>query len=123
MADTSDTSVSGLVKGALDDMRDLLREEFALARAEMRQELNKLTGAAVHFGIAGVAMWFAGLFLLVAVALGISALFGWAAWAAFGLTAGLLVVLGAGFLMAGRRALREVRPLPRTVESVKENFR
>jgi hypothetical protein len=36
MADTTDASVSGLIRGALDDVRDLFREELALARAELR---------------------------------------------------------------------------------------
>ena len=33
MAEMTDASVSGLVKGALDDVRELFREELALARA------------------------------------------------------------------------------------------
>ena len=51
MAQTaSESSVGGLIRNALDDVRDLFREELALARAELRQELSKLTAGAVRFG-------------------------------------------------------------------------
>ena len=123
MEHEAESSVGGLVRGALDDVRDLFREEVALARAEIRVELNKAAAAAVQFGAAGVALWFAGMFLLIAVALGISALFYVPAWAGFGIVAVLLAIAGIVMLVSARRAARTVRPLPRTVESIKENFR
>lgn len=123
MAYESEASVGGLVRGALDDVRELFREEVALARAEMRVELNKAMAAGMQFGAAGVALWFAGMFLLIAVALGISALFNWPAWSGFAIVAVLLAIGGMVMLAGARKAVREVQPLPRTVETIKENFR
>lgn len=123
MANTSDASVGGLVRGALDDFRELIREEISLARSEMRLELGKATRAGMQFGIAGVSLWFAAMFLLISAALGISALFNWPAWAGFGLVAIGLAVAGMIFVKAGRRAVSTVQPLPRTVASLKENMR
>lgn len=123
MTDMSDTSVGGLVRGALDDVRELFREELALARAEMRAEMNKVTASAVRFGTGGVALWFAALFLCVTLALGITALLDWPAWAGFGIVTLLLAVAGLVLVMAGRTAIRDVRPMPRTLHTVKENFR
>lgn len=123
MADTSDASVTGLIRGALDDVRELFREELALARAELRSELGKVTSSAVRFGIAGVALWFAAMFLLVTIALGVATLLEWPAWAGFGSLALVLGIVGAVLLMLGRSAIRDVRPLPRTVQTVKENFK
>lgn len=123
MADTTDTSVGDLLKGALDDVRELFREELALARAEMRAELNKVTASAVRFGAGGVALWFAGIFLFVTIALGISALLQWPAWAGFGIVTLLLAIAGLVLVMAGRRSIRDVKPMPRTLHTVKENFR
>lgn len=122
MAYESDASVGTLIRGALDDMRELIREEIALARVEMRQEASKLAAAGVQFGIAGVALWFAGMFLLVAIALGIVAAFGWPAWTGFALVAVVLAIAGAVMLASARQAIRRVEPLPRTVGSIKENF-
>jgi hypothetical protein len=123
MAETTEASVTGLIRGALDDARELFREELALARAELRTEMGKVAASAVRFGIAGVALWFAAMFLLVTLALGATALFEWPAWAGFGVLALLLGTVGAVLLVLGRSAIREVRPLPRTVQSVKENFK
>jgi len=123
MAEMTDTSVAGLVRGALDDVRELFREEIALARAELRAEMSKVTASAIRFGAGGVALWFAGLFLCVTLALGVSALSGWPVWAGFGIVTLLLAIVGAALVMAGRSAIRDVRPLPRTVHTVKENFR
>ncbi|CAN5584400.1 hypothetical protein BH23ACI1_BH23ACI1_12670 [soil metagenome] len=115
-------SIAGLLRGALDDARNLIREEMALARAELRHEASKVTAAGVQFGVAAVALWFAGMFLLVALALGIATLFVWPAWAGFAVVSVLLAVAGLVAFMSGRRAVRQVQPLPRTIDSIKENF-
>jgi len=123
MAYETDTSLTGLVRGVLDDARDLVREEIALAKAEARLELSKAASAGARFGAAAIAGWFALMFMLFAFALGIPAAAGWPAWTGFAIV-GVLLALGAGLLfMSARGAARRVQPLPRTVESVKENFR
>jgi len=123
MAEMPDTSVAGLVKGALDDARELFREEIALAKAELRDEMSKVAASALRFGAGGAALWFAAMFLCVTIALGISALAGWPAWAGFGLVAVVLAIAGLALVMAGRSSIRDVRPMPRTLHTVKENFR
>lgn len=123
MPHETDASIGGLVRGALDDVRDLIREEVALARAELRQEMSKASGAAVQFGIAGAALLFAGVCFLVAIALGLAALLDWPAWAGFAVVAGVLAAIGAFTFAGGRRAVKTVQPLPRTMHTIKENFR
>lgn len=120
--DPQSESLTGLLRGALDDVRDLIREEVALARAEVRYEVGKVTSAGVQFAIAAVALWFAGMFVLIAAALGLALLFSWPAWAGFAAIGVLLAVVGLVAAMSGRRAVREVQPLPRTVGSIRENF-
>ena len=120
---SSDESVGGLVRGALDDVRELFREEMLLARVELKHELNKATAAGMQFGAAGVSLMLAAAFLMVALALGISTAFAWPAWAGFGIVAVLLGIAGLVFVSSGRKAVREVRPLPRTVQTIKENFK
>jgi hypothetical protein len=80
MAHETDASIGELVRSALEDVRELFREEVALARAEMRHELSKASGAAIRFGIAGAALMLALGCFVVALALGIAALFEWPAW-------------------------------------------
>ena len=123
MAHVTEASVPSLIRGALDDVRELFREELALARAEMREELSKAASSAARFGAGGVALWFAAMFLFITVALGISALLQWPAWAGFGIVTIVLAIAGAVLVMSGRNALRQVRPMPRTVHAMKETFR
>ena len=123
MADMSDAPVTGLIRSALDDVRELVREELALARAELREELGKATSSIVRLGAGGAALWFAAMLLLVTAALGLATLLNWPAWAGFGVVTLVLLVAGGVLVTMGRSAMREVRPLPRTVQSVKENFR
>lgn len=127
MRHETDSSITGLARGVLDDARELFREEIALARAETRVELSKAMAAGTRFGAAAVAGWFALMFLLVAVAAGIASLFNWSpelnAAVGFGIVAVLLGVTAAAAYFSARSAAREVQPLPRTVESMKENFR
>jgi len=122
MAYETEASMSTLLRSALDDVRDLFREEVALARAELRTEVSKATVAASGFGAAAAALSCAGVFLLTALALGIATLFQWPAWTGFAIVGVLLAIAGAIMFMSGRRALREIRGLPRTVEIVKETF-
>ena len=123
MPHETEASISELVRGAMADARELIREEVALARAELRQELGKASTAAVGFGVAGVALLFSVGCFVVALSLGIATVFDWPAWAGFAVVAVLLAVVGALGYSSGRRAVTHVQPLPRTVHSMKENFR
>ena len=123
MLHETDDSIGGLVRSALNDVRDLVREELALARAELRQEVGKASAAAMHFSIAGLALLLAVTCVTIALALGIAALFDWPAWAGFGVMAILLGVVGAVAVSSGRSKVRSVQPLPRTMHTLKENFR
>jgi preprotein translocase subunit SecF len=107
----------------LDDARELFREEIALAKTEARYELGKATVAGVRFSAAAVAGWFALMFALVAVALGISAILNWPPAAGFGIVALLMAAVAAGAFVSARKSAKAVQPLPRTLESMKENFR
>ena len=123
MAEPSEASIAGLIRGALDDLRELMREELALAKAEVRQEVARITAAGMRLGAAGVMFWFATMFVLVAVALAISESFTLPGWVGFLVVGVLLGVAGAVMAFAGRRALRGSQPMQRTVETLKENFR
>lgn len=119
MAYETEASMSTLLRGALDDVRELFREEVALARAELRAEVAKATSAASGFGAAAAALGCAGLFVLTALALGIATLMHWPAWTGFAIVGVVLAIVGAVIFMSARRTLREIRGLPRTVETVK----
>ena len=119
---SSSSSVTGLVRSAIDDVRELFREELALAKAEVREEFSKLAAGSAQAGAACAALWFAAMFALVTAALAITATFQWPYWAGFGLIAVVLTVVGLVLARAARRSFRQVHPMPRTIATMKETF-
>ena len=115
-------STGSLIRGILNDLRTLIREEIALARAEMREQAGRARSAALSFGIAAAALAFGAIFLLIAVALGIANLLGWPAWTGFLIMALLLCIGGYYTLSSGRKQLASVHAMPEeTVTTLKEN--
>jgi len=117
-----DESVGNLVSEVAGDLSTLMRQELALARAELREEAVKAAKGGGLVGAAGLAGWMVLLFVsLTAV---------WAldeamdtAWAALIVT-GVWALIGVGLYLAGRARLREVSPVPaQTIEQLKEDKR
>jgi hypothetical protein len=117
--DVERTSVGDLLGDISRDLSTLLRQELALARAELKQEAAKAGRSAGLLGGAGFAGSMAVLFLSLAI---------WWALANVmdeGLAALLVAVVWAvagGVLYAtGRKRLREVNPVPeRTVDTLRQ---
>jgi protein-S-isoprenylcysteine O-methyltransferase Ste14 len=115
-------SLGSLLRGIMTDLRTLVREEVALARVEIRQQVGRARTAAVSFGVAAAALLFGSTFLLVAVALGIADMFDWPVWAGFGVLAILLSLVGFVALSSGRKQMSQVHAVPQqTVTTLKEN--
>ena len=112
----------GLISGILNDLRTLLKEEIALARAELREQAGRARTAALSFGIAAAALFFGLAFLLVALAVGVAELAAWPVWAGFLVVALLLSVVGFMSYASGRKRIRTFHPVPeQTVTTLKEN--
>jgi len=115
-------SIGGLLRGVLMDMRELMREEIALARVELREQAGKAKLAVASLGVAAVALAFGGTFLLIAIAVGLADLLNWPVWTGFLIVALLLSIGGMVMLSSGRKRLRTVQPMPEeTVQTIKEN--
>jgi protein-S-isoprenylcysteine O-methyltransferase Ste14 len=115
-------SIGELIRGILSDIRTLIREEIALARVEMREQVGYVKAAAVSLAVAVVALACGGVLLLIAAATGIADMFDWPVWAGFLLLGALLVAGGIIALTLARSRLRSVHAVPeRTVSTLKEN--
>ena len=115
--DVGDVSVGDLIGNVTRDLSTLMRQELALAQAEIKQEVSKTTKAAGALGGAGLAAFFVVLFLSLAWWAGLSNVMD-AAWA--GLIVALIwAVIAAVLFVVGRSKLREVNPKPeRTVDTL-----
>jgi hypothetical protein len=117
--EVSGRSVGDLIGEVSGDLSTLMRQELALAKAEVRQEAITAGKAAGMLGAAG----FAGFMVLLFVS--ITAWWALAnvmdeAWAALIVTV-LWAVLGAVLFAVGKARLKRVHPKPeRTVQTLKE---
>jgi len=117
-----DPSVAHLVGGVADDMRALLRQEIALARQELRENLNQLKTVGVAAGAGGALIAAGGLLLLLTLAKALADLFDWPEWAGYALVGAALAVAGALGLSAARKRARALGLLPeRTATTLREN--
>jgi Putative Actinobacterial Holin-X, holin superfamily III len=116
-AEVADASVGELIGNVTRDLSTLMRQELALAQAELRQEAVKTGKAAGTLSGAGVAGVFVLLFLSLALWAGLANVMD-AGWAAV-LVAVVWAVIGGVLYAMGRARLREVRPKPeRTVDTL-----
>ena len=114
-------SVTATLGKIVDDIRELFREEVALARAEVRHEISAFSAVAIRFAVGGAAAVFALSFLLLGVAQAMAMLVGWPAWTGYVAMAVLLGAAAAIALQSGRRRARTVSAVPpQTVETIKE---
>jgi hypothetical protein len=117
-ADVGGVSVGELVGNVTRDLSTLMRQELALARAELTTEARKTGKAAGTLGAAGFAGYLAVLFASICLwwALGNLIGHGWSAL----IVAAIWGIVAAILYANGRRKLRAVNPTPeRTVDTLK----
>jgi uncharacterized membrane protein YqjE len=117
-----DRSTAELVKDLSQETSTLVRQEIALAKAEVSEKSKKAIpgiGMLVGAGIAALLMLGALTALLVIALDGAMAL-----WAAALIVTALWALVAAGLYFAGRQQLKEMgSPVPqKTVETVKEDI-
>lgn len=118
--DVSELSVGQIVGDVSRDLSTLMRQELALAKAEVRQEATKAAKGAGMLGAAGYAGHFIVLFLSFAAWWGLAGSTGHTGWSAL-IVAAIWAVIAGVLFVVGRGQLKKVNPKPeRTVETVKE---
>ncbi len=116
-----DASLGELVAHATADLSQLLRQELALAKAEIRSEVVSAGKGAGMLGGAGFSGVLGLIFLSISGAYGLSWLGLPLGWGFF--VVGLLyVVAAAGLALGGKKNLAKVGPPERTIESVKDDL-
>ena len=115
----SDVSIGQIMGNITSDLSSLMRQEVALAKAEMKVEAAKAGKAAGMLGGAGFAGYMTILFLSIALwaALGSEIGLGWSGL----IVAALWGAVAAVLFVVGRNKMKEVNPKPeQTVETVSE---
>jgi hypothetical protein len=118
-------SVTTLVSGIIADAQQLIQQQFAMFRQEIRDDLRKSKEAAIALAVGvGIAVVGTVLLLLMLPLLLHSAVPDLPLWACCGIVGGLLAALGGTLVYAGVKKFESFHPLSdQSVEAMKENLK
>ena len=118
-----DSSVIDLVRAAVDDARELVRLEVALARGEVAAELRAMGRAALGFALALAAAVVALTMFTVAVVTALSAPAWSVAVASASFLVGAMIAAAAGYGALPKNPLEQTRArLETDLRQIKENL-
>ena len=122
--DNSEPTLAQLMYGLVNDAKLLMRQELALAKHEMQEEVRKTKTAVVSLGAGiGIAA-VGGLLLIVMLVHLLNALTEWPLWICYGIVGGVCAIAGGVLLYRGKRHMSQIDMVPQqTVETMKENVR
>jgi Putative Actinobacterial Holin-X, holin superfamily III len=117
-------TVTGLVSGIVADAQELIKQQIALVRAEIKADIQRIVRALIVLG-AGALAAVPALFLVCnMIVFMLHELAGLSVWASYGIVGGVFVVLSASLIGIGIQRFRSFNPLPeQSVEAFKENVR
>jgi len=120
----SDVSVTSLVSGIVGDAQELMKQQLALFKAEVREDMRKTSEASVSLAIGMAAALVGSIVLAFAAAHLLNYAFPEvhiSVW--YAVVGGVVTALGAGLSYAAYQKFRSFNPLPdQTVEALKENL-
>jgi hypothetical protein len=127
---SSEPTTTGLLRGIIHDMGDLIRHELRFARAEFRADLRKTREAtsllAVGVGTGGLGILLLSVMLVfllhwLTAPAGIDPA-GIPLWGCFGIVSAVFLATGAALGWLGYKKFESFNPLPdETAKTVKEN--
>ena len=122
--DGTETSVTGLVKGIIEDVQQLTKQQFTLFKQEVRQDFQKTRDAVACLALAsGVLLVGSVLLALTLVHLLAWLAPTWPLWVCYAIVGGGLTGLGALLAWQGYQKLSTVNPLPdQTAKALEENL-
>jgi len=119
----TEPSITGLIKGVIEDVQTLTKQQFTLLKQELQEDFAKSRDAALPMMI-GLGVMLIGT-LLLGITLGL--LLNWAIpalplWGAFGIVTVVMGGVGLVLFFAGQKKFQSFNPLPdRTLEALKDN--
>ncbi|GAB3594432.1 phage holin family protein [Angustibacter peucedani] len=115
----TERTLGQLVADASHDLSTILRSEVALAKAELKADVQAAAIGAAMFAVAGVVAFLALILLLIAAAYGLVAA-GLSPWLAFLVVAGVLLLVTVVLALVGKSRLSKAGPPERTIRTSRE---
>jgi Flp pilus assembly protein TadB len=119
----AEPSLAELLSTLVTDAQMLVRKEFALARREIMQEIEKTRQGAIILGIGAGILAIGGILLLVALVQGLVVWYGIPVWVSYLIVGGAFALVGGVMVMMGSGRLKQVHPMPEeTIDSVRKDI-
>jgi len=116
--------VTGLVSGIIGDAQELLKQQVALVRAEIKADFRRTVAAGLLIAVGAMAALPAIFLLCNLFVYLLHEEAGLTRWAGYGIVGGVFVVLSAVLIGVGIQRFRSFNPMPdQSVEAFKENVR
>jgi hypothetical protein len=125
-------SIASLLRGILDDAMELMRQQFAMFKAELRSDFEQVRNAVIYLAAGIAPLLLGGLMLCFSLV----HLIHWATapagtdpatlplWVCYLIVAGAFLILGGGLLGLGIYRLKTVNPLPdESARALEENVK
>jgi hypothetical protein len=117
-------TLTQLVNELASDAKELLRQELALAKYEISEEISKTKVALISLGIGVGIAAIGGLLLILMLVHLLNALAGLPLWACYGIVGGVLAIVGIVMLLHAKNKMSNIAVVPhQTVDTMKENVR
>lgn len=117
-------SVTQLVSGIVSDAQDLMKQQLALFRAEMKEDIRKTKEATISLACGALVLLLGVVLLLFMCVHGLEAATGWPEWVCFGIIGGLLAAGGGILVWLGLARFKSFNPLPdESAQALAENVR
>jgi len=114
-----EASLSDLLSRLTSDFGDFVSTQVELAKVEIKEEAARAARSAGMLGAGTFVAYLAVLFLSLAAAWGLAEIV--PEGVAFLIVGAVYAVVAAFLLITGRQRMREVRPVPETTETLKED--
>lgn len=119
----NEPSIAELLNNLISDAQILVRKEFALARQEVTQEIDKARQVAIMMGIGAAVLAVGAILFLVAIVHALVAWFDLPLWASYLIVGGVFAIVGGIMVAMGKEKLKEVHPIPEeTIDSVRKDI-
>jgi hypothetical protein len=115
-------SLAPLLTGIVNDVQDLLKQNLALFKVEVREDVRKTKEATAALGAGGALAAVGGLHLSLMLVFLLALIPGIPLWVCFGIVGAVFVGVGLALFLRGKNKLESFNPLPgESAEALKEN--
>lgn len=123
LVDAEPTRLTGLVSDILDGAQKLASQQFAMLKAELKEDLDRTKRAARYGGIGIVLLTVGGLTLVAFLVNLLHEQFHFSMWASCLIIGGALTGFGVALAVAARGLFETFSPLPdKTLNTLQENL-